>query len=427
MERVNVRSRPRVVIVGAGFGGLAAAGELRRVPVDVLLVDRQNYHTFQPLLYQVATAGLEPDGIAHAVRAILRKQANASFQVGAVTGVDWNAREVLLQDGGKLAYDFLVLAPGATTADYGIPGIAEHGLGLKSLADAVNLRAHVLEQFEAASRDRSLVERGALTFVIAGGGPTGVEMAGALVELFGMVLRRDYPDLDFARVRVVLLERADRLLAAFDASSGAYALAQLRRRGVDVRLSVAVERADAEGVVLAGGERIPARTLVWAAGVKASPLVERLGLARTNAGRAVVEADLSLPGRPEVFAIGDVAGSRDAKGALHPQLAPVAMQGGRHVGRMIARRLRGEATTPFVYRDPGIMATIGRNAAVAELSNGMRIRGWAGWIAWLCLHLVQLIGFRNRMIVLLNWAWSYFTYERGARLIVRVEEETPRG
>jgi NADH dehydrogenase len=252
-------------------------------------------------------------------------------------------------------------------------------------------------------------------------------MAGALVELFGMVLRRDYPDLDFARVRVVLLERADRLLAAFDASSGAYALAQLRRRGVDVRLSVAVERADAEGVVLAGGERIPARTLVWAAGVKASPLVERLGLARTNAGRAVVEADLSLPGRPEVFAIGDVAGSRDAKGALHPQLAPVAMQGGRHVGRMIARRLRGEATTPFVYRDPGIMATIGRNAAVAELSNGMRIRGWAGWIAWLCLHLVQLIGFRNRMIVLLNWAWSYFTYERGARLIVRVEEETPRG
>ncbi|MFN0009907.1 MAG: NAD(P)/FAD-dependent oxidoreductase [Planctomycetota bacterium] len=415
--------RPRVVVVGAGFGGLAAARALRRLPVDVLLVDRVNYHTFQPLLYQVATAGLEPEEIAHSVRAILRRQRNFSFRVGTVSGADWDRREISFEDGDRVSYDYLVVAVGASTADYGIPGVAEHAFGLKTLADAVNLRSHVLECFESASREPSSIDRGALTFVIAGGGPSGVEMAGALVELFEHVLRRDYPALDVSRAKVVLLEREDRVLSAFHASSRGYALDQMRRRGIEVCLSSTVVRAAPDHVELAGGPTIPTRTLLWAAGVRANALAGRLDLERTSAGRVVVESDLSLPGHPEVFAIGDVAASRGAGGALHPQLAPVAIQGGRHVGRAIAARLRGVPSPTFVYRDPGMMATIGRNAAVAELSSGPRLRGRIGWITWLLLHLVQLIGFRNRVFVLLNWAWSYFTYERGPRLIVRVEDE----
>ena len=418
--------RPRVVVVGAGFGGLAAARGLSRAPVDVLLVDRVNYHTFQPLLYQVATAGLEPEEIAHAVRAILRTQGNFSFRVGTVSGADWERREILLEDGGRVPWDFLVLAVGATTADYGIPGVAEHAFGLKSLSDAINLRSHVLACFESASRDASEIDPGVLRFVVAGGGPSGVEMAGALVELFEHVLRRDYPGLDVARARVVLLERDDRVLSAFHPSLREYALDQLRKRGVEVRLSSTVVRVEPGAVVLADGETIPTRTLLWTAGVRANALAGKLGLGTSSAGRLVVEPDLSLPGPPEVFAIGDVAASRDGGGALHPQLAPVAIQGGRHAARAIAARLRGVPSLPFVYRDPGIMATIGRNAAVAELASGMKLRGWIGWIAWLGLHLVQLIGFRNRAFVLLNWAWSYFTYERGPRLIVRVEDQRTR-
>jgi NADH dehydrogenase len=288
----------------------------------------------------------------------------------------------------------------------------------------------VLACFESASRDPSSIDRGMLTFVIAGGGPSGVEMAGALVELFEHVLRRDYPGLDVARARVVLLERDDRVLSAFHPSLRSYALDELRRRGVEVRLSSTVVRAGPDEVVLADGAVIPTRTLLWTAGVRASALTERLGLERTSTGRIVVEPDLSLPGHPEVFAIGDVAASRDGSGALHPQVAPVAIQGGRHVARTIAAaigaRWRGIPAAPFVYRDPGIMATIGRNAAVAQLPSGMRLRGWIGWIAWLGLHLVQLIGFRNRAFVLLNWAWSYFTFERGPRLIVRAEDQRTR-
>ena len=423
MEAARASVRPRVVVVGAGFAGLEAARALRRVPVDVLLVDRVNYHTFQPLLYQVATAGLEAEEIAHAVRAILRRQRNLSFRVGTVEGASFERRELLLDGGERIPYDFLVLAAGATTADYGVPGVAEHAFGLKSLPDAVNLRSHVLECFEAASRDPSAIDRGALTFVVAGGGPTGVEMSGALVELFEHVLRRDYPALDVGRARVVLLERDEKLLAAFQASLRGYALEQLRRRGVEVRLGSAVVRAGPDAVDLASGETIPTRTLLWAAGVRANPLAERLDLERGGGGRVVVGRDLSVPRRPEVFAIGDVAASKDERGALHPQLAPVAMQAGRHVARAIAARLRGERSPDFAYRDPGIMATIGRNAAVAELPRGLRLRGRIGWLAWLALHLVQLIGFRNRLFVLLNWAWCYFTYDRGPRLIVRIEDE----
>jgi NADH dehydrogenase len=411
-------SRPRVVIVGAGFGGLEAARALHGAPVDVLLVDRNNYHTFQPLLYQVATTGLEPEEIAHAVRAIYHEQPNFHFRLGDVRGVDWEARRVSLADGGELAYEFLILAAGASTNDFGIPGVHENAFALKSLTDAIRLRAHILEQFECASRDPSAIARGALCFVIVGGGPTGVETAGALVELFHKVLRKDYPSLDMKSARVVLIEREPRLLGTFHPSSQAYALAVVEKRGVEVRLGTAVERVTADSVTLAGGSTIASRTLIWAAGVRAATLADRLGLKQGRAGRIDVERDLSLKARPEVFVIGDMAASVDEHGALHPQLAPVAIQGARHAARTIRARLAGRSSEPFIYRDHGTMATIGRNAAVAELPGGIRTRGLVAWWMWLGLHLVQLIGFRNRAIVLMNWAWNYFTYERGARLIL---------
>jgi NADH dehydrogenase len=410
--------RPRVVIVGAGFGGLEAARALRKAPVDVLLVDRRNYHTFQPLLYQVATAGLEPEEIAHAVRGILRAQANFQFRIGDVRAVDWEAKRIAFDDDGSADYDYLILAAGAATNDFGIRGVAEHGFGLKSLEDAIRLRGHVLEQFESVSRDPSLAGRGALCFVIVGGGPTGVEMAGALVELFDRVLRKDYPRLDMSRVRVVLVERETRLLGAFAQPSQEYARREVARRGVEVLLGASVESASAESIALRDGRTIATRTLIWAAGVRAAPLAAQLGLSTDRGGRIDVESDLSLRVRPEVFVIGDMAASKDAHGELHPQLAPVAIQGARHAARMIERRIRREPPAPFVYRDHGTMATIGRHAAVAELPGNIRARGALAWWMWLALHLVQLIGFRNRLMVLVNWAWSYFTYERGARLIL---------
>ena len=419
-------SRPRVVVVGAGFGGLEAARALHRAPVDVLLVDRNNYHTFQPLLYQVATAGLEPEEIAHAVRAIYHEQANFHFRLGEVRAVDWERRRVALADGGELEYEFLILAAGASTNDFGIPGVREHGFALKSLTDAVRLRAHVLEEFERASHDPDAIRRGALCFVIVGGGPTGVETAGALVELFDKVLRKDYPSLDMKSARVVLIEREPRLLGTFHPSSQAYALAVIEKRGVEVLLGSAVESVTADSVALAGGRTIASRTLIWAAGVRASRLADRLGLEQGRAGRIAVQPDLSVKERPEVFVIGDMAASTDEKNELHPQLAPVAIQGARHAARMIRRRLAGLPSEPFVYRDHGTMATLGRNAAVAELPGGIRTRGWIAWWMWLGLHLVQLIGFRNRAIVLMNWAWNYFTYERGARLILDDAAERAR-
>lgn len=341
-------------------------------------------------------------------------------------GIEWPEQCVRLGDGAALEYDFLILAAGAATNDFGIPGVAEHGFPLKSLGDAIRLCTHVLEQFEAVSRDPSLIEHGALCFVIVGGGPTGVEMAGALVELFDKVLRRDYPNLDMSRVRVDLIERVSRLLGALHAASQAYALAQIAPRGVEVRLGAAVERVSPEAIVLHDGRTIASRTLIWAAGIRAASLADRLGLAQGPAGRIPVESDLSLPGRPEVFVIGDMASSRDARGSPHPQLAPVAIQGARHAAGTNRRRLAGQASEPFVYRGHGTMATIGGHSAVAEMPGGIRARGFLAWWMWLALHLVQLIGFRNRARVLLNWAWNYFTYERGARLILDLGRD-PKG
>ena len=412
--------RPRVVVVGAGFGGLQAAKALARHAVHVTLVDRRNYHTFQPLLYQVATAGLDAESIAYAVRGLVHRHPALDFRVGTVVGADWDRRRVILEDGIELAYDYLVLAAGAVTADFGIPGVAEHAFALKTLTDSIRLRSHLLAQFEWADAHQDDHDPAATTVVVVGGGPTGVELCGGLSELIHAVLARDHPTLDLSHARIVLVEATDRLLGGFSPTSAENARMTLESRGVEVRLGAAVERVAPACVVLKGGESIPTRTMIWTAGVKANPLGAALGLEVGGGGRVRVGPDLSLPGRAEVFVIGDLAAAGDEQGRVYPQLAPVAMQQGRHVARTIGARVTGGTVPRFHYVDKGIMATIGRNAAVAELPFGIRFRGFPAWVAWLALHLLYLIGFRNRATVLLDWSWNYLTYQRGARLIVPV-------
>ncbi len=410
---------PKVVVLGAGFGGLEVARSLKGRPVDITLVDRHNFHTFQPLLYQVATAGLNAADVAHVVRGLFHGQDNVRFRHGSVTGVDWGARTVALAGQEPLPFDHLVLAAGAAVTWFGTPGAEEHGFPLYTLEDATRLRNHVLERFEAADVDQREIDRGGLTFVVVGGGPTGVETAGALAELFAMVFRKDYPGLAVSRARVVLVEMQDHLLSPFRASSRRHALDTLGSRGVEVRLGTKMASVGADSVTFGDGEVLPCQTLVWAAGVQANPLVDGLELEQDRGGRVVVGPDLQVPGRPGVWAIGDVAAARDDKGELLPQLAPVAMQSGRHVARQITRLLANEPTTTFRYRDKGTMATIGRRAAVAELPGRITLRGAPAWLAWLGLHLVFLVGKRNRASVLLNWAWNYLTWDRGPRLILR--------
>ncbi len=419
-------ARPHVVIVGAGFGGLAAAKALRRAPVDVTLVDRHNFHTFQPLLYQVATSGLTPGDVAHPVRGIFQDQGNVAFRLATVTGADLEARTLHLvadHEVDDLRYDHLVVAAGASANTFGIPGVEEHGFPLYRLADAVRLRNHVLERFEAADADPTLIDQGALAFVVVGGGPTGVEVAGALAELIDVVLRRDFKHLDVSRARVVLVEMQDHLLAPFSPASQRHARETLVQRGVEIRTGTQVASVGVDRVELAGGEVLAAHTLIWAAGVKANPVAEALGLPVGRGGRVVVGPDLAVTGHPGVWALGDIAGSL-------PQLAPVAIQSGRHVGAQIARSLEGRPTRPFRYRDKGTMATIGRGRAVAELPLGVKLRGLPAWMAWLALHLVFLAGFRNRISVFVNWAWNYVTWDRGPRLILTLaaeDDERPLG
>ena len=420
--------RMRVVIVGAGFGGLAAARELSGAPVDVTLVDQNNFHTFQPLLYQVATSGLASADVAYPVRGIAARQENLSFRQATVIGADLDARVLHLQHAEHevedLPYDHLVVAAGASTNTFGIPGVDHHGFPLYNLADAVRLRNHVLERFEAADAEPKLIEDGALTFVVVGGGPTGVEVAGALTELFQVVLRKDFRTLDVGRARVVLVEMLPNLLGPFSDVSQAHARQALEERGVDVRTGAQVARVRANRVTLADGEELAAHTLVWAAGVKANPIGTALGLQTGRAGRIEVGPDLAVADHPGVWAIGDVAAITDpasGQGALLPQLAPVAIQSGRHVARQICCIAAGRPAPrePFRYRDKGTMATIGRSRAVAELPFGIKLRGFPAWLAWLGLHLVMLAGFRNRISVFANWFWNWLTYDRGPRLIFR--------
>ncbi len=408
-----------VVILGAGFAGLSAAQALQHAPVRVTLADQHNYHGFQPLFYQVATAGLEPADIAHNVRDIFHDARRVDFRMGEVKAVDRAAKTVHFADGTALAYDTLVVATGAVTGYFGVEGAAEHSFGLKSVEDAVVLRNHVLTCFEQYNRAPDEAGPGALTFVVVGGGPTGVELSGALVELFRLPLRRDYKGFDAARVaRVVLVERGAALLEAYPPRLRDYTRRVLERRGVQVRTGEAVARVERGAVVLESGERIATDTLVWAAGVAASPVADLVGTPQTSGGRLAVQPDLTLPGDPDVFAIGDIAAVPGPDGKPLPQLAPVAMQQGRHVARQLARRRAGQPLAPFHYKDRGTMATIGRNAAVADLYGRVRFKGWLAWLAWLALHIVMLVGFRNRANVLVNWAYNYFTYDRGARLIL---------
>jgi len=404
-----------VVIVGAGFGGLRAARALKRAPVDVVLVDRHNYHLFQPLLYQVATAGLEPESIARPVRAILRRQQHFEFRMAEMTGLDVAARRVLTS-GGAIPYDYLILALGGETNFFGLQRIRAHAFDLKDTSGAVAIRNDVLRCFERGVLEGDAEQRRALlTFVIVGGGPTGVEMAGALSELIRLVLVKDYPRLNIKDVRVLLLEAADRLLGAMPPRLSAAAERTLWRKHVEVRFGATVQDYDGERVALKGGEVIPARTLIWAAGAQAVSLVARLGLPTARQGRVVVEPTLQLPEHPEVFVIGDAA-YVESGGQPLPMMAPVAIQMAETAAANVARHLRSEAPAAFRYRDPGSLATIGRNAAVAYI-RGLAFKWFVAWVVWLVVHILQLIGFRNKLFVLLNWAWDYFFYERASRLI----------
>jgi NADH dehydrogenase len=418
--------RHRVVVVGAGFGGLAAAQALAEAPVDVVIVDGRNHHTFQPLLYQVATAGLDGDDVCFPIRGIFGRQRNATVRLDQVISVHLDEQRLELRGDGSLPYDSLVLAPGAVTNTFGIPGVEEHAFGLKSLADAVELRDHVLVQFERVDADRSRLEDGSLTFVVVGGGPTGVELAGGLTELIWHVLEGDYPHLDVRRARIVLVEATDRLLGTFSPKLGTRARHALEQRGVEVLTSTSVAAVRPHEIVLGDGSRIATRTMIWAAGVRANPIGETLGIELTKAGRVVVRDDLSVPGHPEVFVVGDLAASSGRDGAPLPQVAPVAIQGARHAARQIEAQLHGEPSEPFHYIDKGSMATIGRHAAVADLPGGVRLSGVVGWLAWLVLHLVMLIGVRNRVNVLVNWAWNYVTYDRASRIITNVDDVDDR-
>jgi len=414
-DTASMKRVPRVVIVGAGFAGLSAAKTLGGKPFDVTVVDRHNYHLFQPLLYQVATAGLSPADIASPIRGILRPYPNIRVLLAEVSGVDIAARAVIA-DHHRLPYDYLVLATGAQHAYFGHDGWAAFAPGLKRVDDATLLRQRIVLAFEKAEAEADPLARVALlTFVVVGGGPTGVEMAGAIAELARKALVADFRTIDPKSARVVLVEVADRLLTRFHPSLSEAARRSLESLGVEVRLGAAVSDCDVQSVV-AGGRTIRTATIVWAAGVMASPAGNWLGGTTDRAGRIEVGADLSVPGHATIFALGDTARSIGPDDRALPGIAPVAKQQGLYVARLLAARQRGRDLPPFRYRDFGIMATIGRKRAVAQFGR-LRIGGFPAWLLWSFAHVYFLIGFRNRLSVALNWAWNYLTFQRGTRLI----------
>ncbi len=414
MIESTTEDRPRVVIIGAGFGGLEAARRLKRSPVRVIVVDRRNHHLFQPLLYQVATAALSPSDIAAPIRRVLRHQANAEVVLAEATGIDVAAKTVLLAD-GVLAYDYLILATGASHSYFGRDDWACFAPGLKSVEDALDIRRRILFAFEAAEREADPARRAAwLRFVVIGAGPTGVELAGALSEIARHALARDFRHIDPKQAHIILLEGTPRVLPSYDEDLSEKAREQLVRMGVDVRTGLMATEIDDHGVSL-GPERIEARTVLWAAGVVASPLARTLGVPLDRAGRVLIEPDLTIPGQGEVYVIGDLA-HFEQEGALVPGVAPAALQEARHAVANIVRSLEDRPRLAFRYRDKGSLATIGRAAGVADL-HVVKLSGWVAWVAWLSIHIFFLIGFRNRFVVLFGWAWSYFTYDRGARLI----------
>lgn len=423
MQTAMAAQKPHLVILGAGFGGLNCARRIDPRRMRVTVVDRQNHHVFQPLLYQVATAGLAAPDIAQPIRVLLRAQPDLDVVLGDVVGIDLAARRVRLAD-GTLNYDYLVIALGGRTSYFGHDDWAQFAPGLKTLDDAMRVRRDVLLAYERAERERDPVRRQALlTTVVVGGGPTGVELAGSLVELARTVLHRDFDHIDPRQARIVLVDGGEEILAAFPPDLGARARAQLERMGVEVRLRTRVTAVRA-GEVDLDGATLAAGTILWAAGVGAVAVTRSLGVELDRAGRVRVQSDLSVPGHPEVFAIGDLAALTDAQGVAVPGVAQGAIQGGRFVAELLNRELDpGAASTTkaarpaFIYCDKGNMATIGRKAAIAELGR-LHLSGWPAWVAWLGLHLFFLIGLRNRLSVLLQWSYAYFAYRRGARIIL---------
>ena len=407
-------SPPHVVIVGGGFAGLSAARALRRAPVRVTLLDRKNHHLFQPLLYQVATAALNPGDIAYPIRSVLRSQANARTLLARVTRVDLVGRTVYLAD-GELAFDWLVLATGATHSYFGHDAWEAWAPGLKTIEDALEIRRRVLSAFEAAERQSDAAQREAtLTFVVVGAGPTGVELAGALSEIGRLTVAKDFRTFDPRRLRVVLVEGMDRVLPPYSERLSAAARTQLEHLGVEVRTNAMVTNIDATGVWL-GEEHIHARTVLWAAGVAASPLGRSLEVPLDRAGRVLVKPDLTIPGHPHVFVVGDLMHFEQA-GKLVPGVAPVAIQSGRAAARNIRLAVTGRPTAPFRYRDKGSLATIGRAKAVGQIGR-WQFTGFFAWWVWWIVHIAYLVGFRNRLSVMIGWAWQYFAFARGARLI----------
>ena len=412
---MTTEHKPRVVIVGAGFGGLHAARKLAHLPVQITLIDRRNHHTFQPLLYQVATAGLSPGEIAAPIRWIVRGRRNIEVLLGEVRDFDLKNRRVKLADAG-IAYDYLVVAAGASHAYFGHDEWEPFAPGLKTIEDALEIRRRVLLAFELAERQVAAGEASLpLNFVIVGGGPTGVELAGTLAEISRQVLANEFQSIDPKNTRIILLEGGPRILPTYAEDLSGSAQEQLQHLGVEVHTSAMVTKVEPAAVWM-GDRHLPAAVILWAAGVAASPLGKKLGAPVDRAGRVLVNPDLSVPGYPEIFVIGDLAALKDEHGTMLPGVAPVALQEGAAAARNIERDLQGEPRENFHYFDKGNLATIGRAAAVAQFGK-LHISGFVAWLSWLFVHIFFLIGFRNRIIVLIQWAWSYFTYERGARLI----------
>jgi NADH:ubiquinone reductase (H+-translocating) len=409
--------KPRIVIVGAGFGGLNAARALANAPVQITVIDRKNFHTFQPLLYQVATAGLSPGEIAEPIRSILRPHRNVEVLMSEVTGFDLERRVVETPD-LRIPYDYLIVAAGATHSYFGHEDWEVFAPGLKTIEDALEIRRRVLLAFELAERQAAAGEtESPLNFVVVGGGPTGVELAGTLAEISHYALAHDFRSIDPARTHILLIEGGPRLLPTYAEDLSSSAEEQLRRLGVEVRTSAMVTQVEAGSVHL-GETPLPATVILWAAGVAASPLGKKLGAPVDRAGRVPVNPDLSLAGHPEVFVIGDLAAAKDENGNLLPGVAPVAIQEGKFVAKLIHEEMEHGSTrrAPFHYWDKGSLATIGRAAAVAQFGK-IHISGFIAWLSWLFVHILFLIGFRNRLLVFIQWAWSYVTYERSARLI----------
>lgn len=415
--------RERVVIVGGGFGGLACARKLDRQPVDVLLLDERIYHLFTPLLYQVASALLNPSDISYPFRACFRRSPNVRFRQAKVTSIDFDRKSISVRADGELHYDYLVLAAGSTNNYFGNQELANFSIGMKTLEEALRLRNHVLTCLELASETKDELDRRRwLTFLIVGGGPTGVEYTGALLELLKLVFGRDFPNLSRDQSRVILVEGQDRLLPTFAEGLSRYTERTLRRRGAEVRTAALVEKATDESAILSNGDLIETRTIVWSAGVRPSD-IEAPGVPRSASRQIEVDDRLRLSGRGDVFVIGDLASVHQG-GEQLPMLAPVAIQEGRYVARAIVARVKASqgGAEPFKYVDKGRMATIGRNAAVGQIGR-LRFKGFIGWLAWLAVHLYYLVGFRNRLVVLASWAWNYIRKDRPLRIVVRAQED----